>query len=135
MLFRSILLQITMSPKLNLKSNQRKLTCLCIMSLYSLCPYCRSFILSQLVKVFNTELLNTINLRLVPWGNAQVVNLTRPSLARFHLHFISYLYSFEFFSLLFNNCSCNTSDHPVGSFFVLICLVLKPFILKLRLLL
>ncbi|XWS67282.1 hypothetical protein CRYUN_Cryun05aG0274300 [Craigia yunnanensis] len=45
------------------------------LSLYyeSLCPYCRSFILSQLVKVFNTDLLNIINLRLVPWGNAQVV--------------------------------------------------------------
>ncbi|KAB2087597.1 hypothetical protein ERO13_A04G094900v2 [Gossypium hirsutum] len=45
------------------------------LSLYyeSLCPYCRSFIVSQLVKVFNTDLLNIINLRLVPWGNAQYV--------------------------------------------------------------
>ncbi|XP_039047697.1 gamma-interferon-responsive lysosomal thiol protein-like [Hibiscus syriacus] len=45
------------------------------LSLYyeSLCPYCRSFIVSRLVKVFNTDLLNIINLRLVPWGNAQYV--------------------------------------------------------------
>ncbi|XVF76877.1 hypothetical protein PTKIN_Ptkin13bG0302300 [Pterospermum kingtungense] len=45
------------------------------LSLYyeSLCPYCRSFIVTQLAKVFNTDLLNIINLRLVPWGNAQVV--------------------------------------------------------------
>ncbi|KAH1039981.1 hypothetical protein J1N35_041724 [Gossypium stocksii] len=45
------------------------------LSLYyeSLCPYCRNFIVSQLVKVFNTDLLNIINLRLVPWGNAQYV--------------------------------------------------------------
>ncbi|XVE76610.1 hypothetical protein DITRI_Ditri12bG0187000 [Diplodiscus trichospermus] len=45
------------------------------LSLYyeSLCPYCRSFIVTQLVKVFNTDLLNIINLRLVPWGNAQLV--------------------------------------------------------------
>ncbi|WRX24277.1 Gamma interferon inducible lysosomal thiol reductase GILT - like 1 [Theobroma cacao] len=45
------------------------------LSLYyeSLCPYCRSFIVNQLVKVFNSDLLNIINLRLVPWGNAKVV--------------------------------------------------------------
>ncbi|EOY07105.1 hypothetical protein SCA6_001237 [Theobroma cacao] len=45
------------------------------LSLYyeSLCPYCRRFIVNQLVKVFNSDLLNIINLRLVPWGNAKVV--------------------------------------------------------------
>ncbi|XP_039013164.1 gamma-interferon-responsive lysosomal thiol protein-like [Hibiscus syriacus] len=49
------------------------------LSLYyeALCPYCRSFIVSRLVKVFNTDLLNIINLRLVPWGNAEYVKTNK----------------------------------------------------------
>ncbi|ESR42711.1 hypothetical protein CICLE_v10013559mg [Citrus x clementina] len=44
------------------------------LSLYyeSLCPYCANFIENQLVKVFNTDLRIIVNLRLVPYGNAQI---------------------------------------------------------------
>ncbi|KAK8617307.1 hypothetical protein V6N13_080224 [Hibiscus sabdariffa] len=61
------------------------------LSLYyeSLCPYCRSFIVSQLVKVFNTDLLNIINLRLVPWGNAQYVEPNKTIICqRKHFNFM-----------------------------------------------
>ncbi|GLT92756.1 hypothetical protein SLE2022_105790 [Rubroshorea leprosula] len=44
------------------------------LSLYyeSLCPYCRNFIINQLVKIFNSDLISIVNVRMVPWGNAQV---------------------------------------------------------------
>ncbi|CAA2969911.1 Hypothetical predicted protein [Olea europaea subsp. europaea] len=44
------------------------------LSLYyeSLCPYCASFIVNELVKVFKTDLISIVNLRLVPWGNTQI---------------------------------------------------------------
>ena len=49
------------SPKVNL-------------SLYydTLCPYCATFIVKNLTEVFNNDLINIINLRLVPWGNAYI---------------------------------------------------------------
>ncbi|XP_039047696.1 gamma-interferon-responsive lysosomal thiol protein-like isoform X2 [Hibiscus syriacus] len=48
------------------------------LSLYyeTLCPYCASFISNDLVKVFRTDLYTIVNLRLVPWGNADVVGDT-----------------------------------------------------------
>ncbi|MBA0818278.1 hypothetical protein Gohar_021831 [Gossypium harknessii] len=45
------------------------------LSLYyeiSLCPRCASFISNDLIKVFHTDLHTIINLRLVPWGNAEI---------------------------------------------------------------
>ncbi|XP_030479737.1 gamma-interferon-responsive lysosomal thiol protein [Cannabis sativa] len=41
-------------------------------SLYyeSLCPYCANFIVNHLVKLFQNGLISTVDLRLVPWGNA-----------------------------------------------------------------
>ncbi|KAL2557936.1 Thioredoxin superfamily protein [Forsythia ovata] len=44
------------------------------LSLYyeSLCPFCANFIVNQLVKVFKTDLISIVNLRLVPWGNTQI---------------------------------------------------------------
>lgn len=38
----------------------------------SLCPYCANFIVNNLVKIFQTDLINIVNLRLVPWGNTQI---------------------------------------------------------------
>ncbi|WOH08083.1 hypothetical protein DCAR_0727520 [Daucus carota subsp. sativus] len=45
-------------------------------SLYyeSLCPFCGNFIVNQLRKVFETDLISIVNLRLIPWGNAHRVN-------------------------------------------------------------
>lgn len=73
----SILLFIFVSPSLSfnnaaaapVKSQNVKV------SLYyeSLCPYCANFIENQLVKVFNTDLITIVNLRLVPYGNAQTI--------------------------------------------------------------
>lgn len=42
-------------------------------SLYfeSLCPFCGNFIVNQLGKVFETDLISIVNLRLIPWGNAR----------------------------------------------------------------
>lgn len=44
------------------------------LSLYyeSLCPYCANFIVNELVKVFETDLISVVNLRLIPWGNTQI---------------------------------------------------------------
>lgn len=44
-------------------------------SLYfeSLCPFCGNFIVNQLGKVFETDLISIVNLRLIPWGNARRV--------------------------------------------------------------
>ncbi|CAA0835866.1 Thioredoxin superfamily protein, partial [Striga hermonthica] len=44
-------------------------------SLYyeSLCPYCADFIVNHLVKMFQTDLINIVNLRFVPWGNSQIL--------------------------------------------------------------
>ncbi|XP_015950518.1 gamma-interferon-responsive lysosomal thiol protein isoform X1 [Arachis duranensis] len=49
-------------------NNNNKVT----LSLYyeSLCPFCGDFIVNHLVKLFQTDLINIVNLRLVPWGNA-----------------------------------------------------------------
>ncbi|KAL0333172.1 UNVERIFIED_CONTAM: GILT-like protein F37H8.5 [Sesamum angustifolium] len=38
----------------------------------SLCPYCANFIVNHLVNIFHTDLLNIVNLRLVPWGNTRI---------------------------------------------------------------
>ncbi|KAF7845281.1 Gamma-interferon-inducible lysosomal thiol reductase [Senna tora] len=42
------------------------------MSVYyeSLCPYCAEFIVNSVVKIFQTDLINFLNLQMVPWGNA-----------------------------------------------------------------
>ncbi|KAK1561847.1 hypothetical protein Q3G72_001761 [Acer saccharum] len=42
----------------------------------TLCPPCADFITTDLVKVFQTDLNTIVNLRLVPWGNAKVINNT-----------------------------------------------------------
>ncbi|CAJ2656063.1 unnamed protein product [Trifolium pratense] len=44
------------------------------MSIYyeSLCPFCADFIVNHLVKLFQTNLISIVNLRLVPWGNAWI---------------------------------------------------------------
>ncbi|KAL3622747.1 hypothetical protein CASFOL_032012 [Castilleja foliolosa] len=44
------------------------------LSLYyeSLCPYCANFIVNHLVKIFQTDLINIVDLRLVPWGNTRI---------------------------------------------------------------
>ncbi|XP_014513198.1 LOW QUALITY PROTEIN: gamma-interferon-inducible lysosomal thiol reductase [Vigna radiata var. radiata] len=44
------------------------------LSLYyeSLCPYCADFIVNRLVRLFQTDLISIVNLRLLPWGNAWI---------------------------------------------------------------
>ncbi|XP_022765851.1 gamma-interferon-inducible lysosomal thiol reductase-like [Durio zibethinus] len=80
------------------------------LSLYyeSLCPYCRNFIVSQLVKVFNTDLLNIINLRLVPWGNAEVVKPNKTIICQVSL---------PFFYLICIHLSFVTSLQPLHPYF------------------
>jgi interferon gamma-inducible protein 30 len=45
------------------------------LSLYyeTLCPYCQAFIKNDLLKLFVEDLIDIVNLRLVPWGNARVL--------------------------------------------------------------
>ncbi|KAM1051389.1 hypothetical protein TB1_032312 [Malus domestica] len=38
----------------------------------TLCPFCAQFIVNGLSKVFDTDLINIVNLRLVPYGNAHI---------------------------------------------------------------
>ncbi|CAK7343810.1 unnamed protein product [Dovyalis caffra] len=38
----------------------------------ALCPSCTNFIVQNLIRVFDDDLINIINLRMVPWGNAHV---------------------------------------------------------------
>lgn len=38
----------------------------------TLCPYCKEFIVKELIKVFDRDLINIVNLRLVPYGNAHI---------------------------------------------------------------
>ncbi|KAK1562862.1 hypothetical protein Q3G72_018215 [Acer saccharum] len=42
----------------------------------TLCPACADFITTDLVKIFQTDLNTIVNFRLVPWGNAKVINGT-----------------------------------------------------------
>ncbi|KAK9290175.1 hypothetical protein L1049_008341 [Liquidambar formosana] len=44
------------------------------LSLYyeTLCPYCANFVVNHLVKLFQTQIISIVNLRLVPWGNANL---------------------------------------------------------------
>ncbi|GLT66145.1 hypothetical protein SLA2020_385310 [Shorea laevis] len=44
------------------------------LSLYyeTLCPSCADFIVNHLVKLFDNGLISIVNLRMVPWGNAQI---------------------------------------------------------------
>ncbi|TYH22442.1 hypothetical protein ES288_A04G128800v1 [Gossypium darwinii] len=39
----------------------------------TLCPYCADFITNDLVKVFLSDLYTIVNLKLVPWGNADIL--------------------------------------------------------------
>ncbi|KAH9736712.1 gamma interferon inducible lysosomal thiol reductase family protein expressed [Citrus sinensis] len=70
----SILLLIFISPSLSFSEDAAAKSQKVKLSLYyeSLCPYCANFIENQLVKVFNTDLSTIVNLRLVPYGNAQI---------------------------------------------------------------
>ncbi|KAF8006073.1 hypothetical protein BT93_K0388 [Corymbia citriodora subsp. variegata] len=60
------------SPSLSADGEKVKL------SLYyeSLCPGSADFIANHLVKAFENDLINIIDLNIVPWGNAQIDNRT-----------------------------------------------------------
>lgn len=47
-------------------------------SLYyeSLCPYCSNFIANNLNRIFTNGLVDIVNLRLIPWGNAKFDQIT-----------------------------------------------------------
>lgn len=38
----------------------------------ALCPYSASFVIDNLVKLFDSGLISTVDLNLVPWGNAKL---------------------------------------------------------------
>ncbi|CAN6715496.1 unnamed protein product [Malus baccata var. baccata] len=40
----------------------------------TLCPRCATFIVKNLARIFDNELITILNLRLVPWGNASTNN-------------------------------------------------------------
>ncbi|XP_059428021.1 gamma-interferon-responsive lysosomal thiol protein-like [Corylus avellana] len=59
------------SPLKSQKANSSPVT----LSLYyeTLCPYCQAFIKNNLLKLFVEDLIDIVNLRFVPWGNARVL--------------------------------------------------------------
>ncbi|XAR55793.1 hypothetical protein NMG60_11035996 [Bertholletia excelsa] len=48
------------------------------LSLYyeSLCPYCANFIVNSLSKIYENGLISIVDLNLVPWGNAYLIDNT-----------------------------------------------------------
>ncbi|KAJ9694039.1 hypothetical protein PVL29_009833 [Vitis rotundifolia] len=38
----------------------------------TLCPYCSNFIVRDLLKIFENGLISIVNLRMIPWGNAEL---------------------------------------------------------------
>ncbi|KAI4353429.1 hypothetical protein L6164_002380 [Bauhinia variegata] len=62
-----LLLLLLVAPT---SSSSEKVT----VSLYyeALCPYCADFIVNHLVKIFQTGLISSVDLRIVPWGNAWI---------------------------------------------------------------
>jgi interferon gamma-inducible protein 30 len=65
-----LLLLLVPSSSSSSSNNVKKVT----MSIYyeSLCPFCADFIVNHLVKLFQTNLISIVNLRMVPWGNAWI---------------------------------------------------------------
>lgn len=61
----------------------------------TLCPYCKEFIVKELIKVFDRDLIDIVNLRLVPYGNAHIQepDNTIVCQVRSPIFFISYLAS------------------------------------------
>ncbi|CAI0474819.1 unnamed protein product [Linum tenue] len=41
----------------------------------SLCPACAQFIVQNLLTIFNNGLIDIVNLRLIPWGNARFIGM------------------------------------------------------------
>ncbi|KAI4353432.1 hypothetical protein L6164_002383 [Bauhinia variegata] len=64
-----LLLLLLVAPTSS-SSSSEKVT----VSLYyeALCPYCADFIVNHLVKIFQTGLISSVDLRMVPWGNAWI---------------------------------------------------------------
>lgn len=65
-----LLLLVPPSSSSSSSNYEKKVT----MSFYyeTLCPYCADFIVNHLVKLFQTDLISIVNLRMVPWGNAGI---------------------------------------------------------------
>lgn len=58
----------------------------------SLCQPCATFIIKNLEEIFNSELINIVNLQLVPWVNAYA-NMTNNSIScqvLFYLYYLRY---------------------------------------------
>ncbi|XP_057457390.1 gamma-interferon-responsive lysosomal thiol protein-like [Lotus japonicus] len=72
LLFLLLLVAPSSSSSSSSSSHENKVT----MSLYyeSLCPYCADFIVNNLVRLFQTGLISSVNLRMVPWGNAWIAH-------------------------------------------------------------
>lgn len=69
------------------------------LSLYyeTLCPYCQAFIKNDLLKLFLEDLVDIVNLRLVPWGNARVLEPNKTTICQVtfwcsSIIFFSYIY-------------------------------------------
>jgi len=95
-----LLLLLLVPPSSSSSAPKDKVT----VSLYyeSLCPYCADFIVNRLVRLFQTDLISIVNLRLVPWGNAWIApdgSITCQVLHLFHFSFhvldfcLQYFYS------------------------------------------
>ncbi|KAI9170119.1 hypothetical protein LWI28_022872 [Acer negundo] len=68
-----------------------------VMYYETLCQACADFITTDLVmKIFYTDLNTIVNLRLVPWGNAKVINSTIICQVTMSLSYI-----FKIFTLLY----------------------------------
>ncbi|AEE83200.1 unnamed protein product [Arabidopsis thaliana] len=71
-LFLACLFVFTYSNNLVVAENSNKVK----INLYyeSLCPYCQNFIVDDLGKIFDSDLLKITDLKLVPFGNAHISN-------------------------------------------------------------
>ncbi|PON85888.1 Gamma interferon inducible lysosomal thiol reductase GILT [Trema orientale] len=65
-----LFLFVSLYPSPTLASDSEKVS----LELYyeSLCPYSANFIVNQLVKIFEDDLISIVDLKLVPYGNARV---------------------------------------------------------------
>ncbi|XP_012573033.1 gamma-interferon-responsive lysosomal thiol protein-like isoform X2 [Cicer arietinum] len=73
----------------------------------SLCQSCAIFIVKNLDEIFNNELINIVNLQLVPWANSHL-NKTNNSISCQNIHY-GLIFCFEFLAIdgknkMWKNC-------------------------------
>lgn len=92
----------------------------------SLCPYCSSFIVNHLAKLFEDDLISVVDLHLSPWGNTKLRpdNVTVVCQVLFSLKFFNWFFSDSINWALILWCGRNQSDSPLTEN-ILCCLHLR----------